>query len=100
MIHRLVEGMFEFCDSSVLQLLGDFGEVDPEFCKMGEHGFGMSPIVCETLGWLSMVAIGFDRFQRHGIYCFRTNEWFDVFQIRVGWILSAGAGPEQLLCPR
>src|SRR4030042_3153690 len=46
---------------------------------------------------VAVMAVGIQGFQGHGVHGIRPNQWFNIFDVAVGGVFGASAGPEELL---
>ena len=94
---EIVEGLGEGFDALVDQRAGDAGEIEAEALGFGQGVFGAVDIFGQRGAHGAVVAKGVHGGGRHGIDGFVADQLFDVENVGVGFVLGAGAGPEEAL---
>src|SRR5688572_19464104 len=96
-LYQHIERLVKFSNAFVFQLLRDVIEIDPDISQTLQDPGSELDIFLQARLWLTVSAIRCQSFEWNSVDGLRPNQGFDVLQLTVGWVFSAGARPKQSL---
>src|SRR5690606_3883484 len=97
--HQPSEGLDELLDALRLQPVRDVLEANPQRSQPLDDPLGLGETLGDPGRRISVVAVGVERLEWHGVDGLGTDERLHVLGVRVARVLGAGRGPQQPLHP-